>query len=205
MNHDFLANYSKRFLDNKLDVNVNAGVNMNERGYTRMTGQTDDLSFYSGFWDLSNGSTKTTLSESQNKRRLVGLFGDVTIGWDDMIYLNLTARNDWSSTLPIDNNSFFYPGATLSWIFTRLIPENEVLTFGKARLAYGKTGNDADPYQTGLTYIQGTANGYYGSDISKFPMNGVNAFIASNTKGSNTLRPEMTSEFEVGMNLQFFN
>ncbi len=122
-----------------------------------------------------------------------------------MIYLNLTARNDWSSTLPIDNNSFFYPGATLSWIFTRLIPENEVLTFGKARLAYCKTGNDADPYQTGLTYIQGTANGYYGSDISKFPMNGVNAFIASNTKGSNTLRPEMTSEFEVGMNLQFFN
>ena len=205
LNHDFLANYSKRFLDNKLDVNVNAGVNMNERGYTRMTGQTDDLSFYSGFWDLSNGSTKTTLSESQNKRRLVGLFGDVTVGWDDMIYLNLTARNDWSSTLPIANNSFFYPGATLSWIFTRLIPENEVLTFGKARLAYGKTGNDADPYQTGLTYIQGTANGYYGSDISKFPMNGVNAFIASNTKGSNTLRPEMTSEFEVGMNLQFFN
>ena len=58
LNHDFLANYSKRFLDNKLDVNVNAGVNMNERGYTRMTGQTDDLSFYSGFWDLSNGSTK---------------------------------------------------------------------------------------------------------------------------------------------------
>ncbi len=46
------------------------------------------------------------------------------------------------------------------------------LLSGKARLAYGKTGNDADPYQTGLTYIQGTANGYYGSDISKFPMNG---------------------------------
>ena len=205
LNHDFLANYVNKFLDNKLDVSVNAGVNMNERGLTSMTGQTDDLTFYTGFWDLSNGATKTTLTERQNKRRLVGLFGDLTLGWDDMIYLNLSARNDWSSTLPIDKNSFFYPGATLSWIFTRLIPENKVLTFGKLRLAYGKTGNDASPYQTGVTYIQGVANGYYGSNIASFPMNGVNAFQASNTMGSSSLKPEMTSEFEVGMNLQFFN
>lgn len=205
LNHDFLANYAKKFLDDRLDINVNAGVNMNERYRTAMAGQTDDLTFFSDFWDLSNGATKTTIEEVQNKRRLVGLFGDVTVGWDDMLYLNVTARNDWSSTLPIDNNSFFYPGAALSWIFTRLIPENKVLTFGKLRLAYGKTGNDATPYQTGVTYIQGVANGYYGSGIASFPMNGVNAFQASNTMGSNTLKPEMTSEFEVGLNLQFFN
>ena len=205
LNHDFLANYVNKFLDNKLDVSVNAGVNMNERYSTRMTGQTDDLTFFTDFWDLSNGATKTTLSEAQSKRRLVGLFGDLTVGWDDMVYLNLTARNDWSSTLPIDKNSFFYPGATLSWIFTRLIPENKTLTFGKIRLAYGKTGNDADPYRTGTTYIQGVANGYYGSNIAKFPMNGVNAFQASNTMGSSSLKPEMTSEFEVGLNLQFFH
>jgi len=205
LNHDFLANYNKKFLDDRLDVGVNAGVNMNERYFTRMTGQTDDLTFFSGFWDLSNGATKTTLTEAQEKRRLVGLFGDVTLGWDDMVYLNMTARNDWSSTLPIDNNSFFYPGATLSWIFTRLIPENKILSFGKLRMAYGKTGNDANPYQTGVTYIQGVANGYYANEIASFPMNGVNAFQSSNTKGSSTLKPEMTSEFEVGLNLQFFN
>ncbi|MCD8094054.1 MAG: SusC/RagA family TonB-linked outer membrane protein [Bacteroides sp.] len=205
LNHDFLANYAKKFLNGKLDVNVNAGVNMNERGSTSMTGQTDDLTFFTGFWDLSNGATKTTLGESQSKRRLVGLFGDVTLGWDDMVYLNVTARNDWSSTLPLGKNSFFYPGATLSWIFTRLIPENKVLTFGKLRVAYGKTGNDAAPYRTGVTYVQGTAHGYYGSDIASFPMNGVNAFMASNTKGSSALKPEMTSEFEIGANLQFFN
>ncbi len=204
LNHDFLANYAKKFLDDKLDVNVNVGMNMNERYRTSMAGQTDDLTFFTGYWDLSNGATKTTLTETQNKRRLIGLFGDLTLGWDDMVYLNLTARNDWSSTLPIDNNSFFYPGATLSWIFTRLLPENKALSFGKVRLAYGKTGNDAAPYQTGVTYIQGVANGYYGNSIAKFPMNGVNAFQASNTKGSSSLRPEMTSEFEVGMNLQFF-
>ena len=168
-----------------------------------MSGQTDNLTFHTGFWNLSNGATKSTLAESQSKRRLVGLFGDVTIGWDDMVYLDLTARNDWSSTLPIDNNSFFYPGATLSWIFTKLIPENNVLSFGKLRLAYGKTGNDASPYLTGVTYLQAYASGYY-TTTTEFPMNGTNAFMASATKGSSTLKPEMTSEFEAGVNMQFF-
>lgn len=203
LNHDFLANYARKFLNEKLDLNVNVGVNMNERYATSMSGQTDDLTFHTGFWNLSNGATKSTLAESQSKRRLVGLFGDVTIGWDDMLYLDLTARNDWSSTLPIDNNSFFYPGATLSWIFTKLIPENNVLSFGKLRLAYGKTGNDASPYLTGVTYLQAYASGYY-TTTTEFPMNGTNAFMASATKGSSTLKPEMTSEFEAGVNMQFF-
>ncbi len=204
LNHDFLANYAQKFLDNRLDVNVNVGVNMNERYSTSMTGTGNGLSIESGFWDLSNTASQT-LSEGQSKRRLVGLFGDVTLGWDDMVYLNVTARNDWSSTLPIDANSFFYPGATLSWIFTRLIPENDILSFGKLRLAYGKTGNDASPYYTSASYISGAANGYYVSPSISFPLNGTNAFQTSNTLGSSALRPEMTSEFEVGANLQFFN
>lgn len=204
LNHDFMANYTKKFLDNKLDLNVNAGVNMNERSSTYMYGQSDVLTFETGYWDLSNGANWTSLVEKQSKRRLVGLFGDVTIGWEEMIFLNLTARNDWSSTLPMDNNSFFYPGATLSWIFTKLLPENNILTFGKARMAYGKTGNDADPYYTSNSFTQAYAYGYYADGIT-FPLNSVNAFQSSATMGSTTLKPEMTSEFEVGLNLQFFN
>ena len=204
-NHDFLANWTDKYLDGKLDVNLNAGVNMNERASTYMTGETDGLTFDTGYWDLSNGATKAELSESQSKRRLVGLFGDLTLGWDEMLYLGLTARNDWSSTLPIDANSYFYPGATLSWIFTRLIPKNDILTFGKLRLAYGKTGNDADPYYTSLRFVQGTSRAYYGTDVAKFPMSGVNAFQASSTIGSADLKPEMTTEYEVGLNLAFLD
>ena len=203
-NHDFLANWADKYLDGKLDVNVTAGVNMNERYATSMTGQTDKLTFNTGFWDLSNGATKTELSENQSKRRLVGLFGDVTLGWDEMIYLGLTARNDWSSTLPVKKNSYFYPGTTLSWIFTRLIPKNNILDFGKLRLAYGKTGNDADPYFTSARFIQGTSRAYYDSDVAKFPLGGINAFQASATIGSSELKPEMTTEYEVGLNLAFF-
>lgn len=204
LNHDFLANYAQKFLDDRLDVNVNVGVNMNERYSTSLSGSGTNLSIGTGFWDLSNTASQT-LSEGQSKRRLVGLFGDLTVGWDDMVYLNVTARNDWSSTLPIRQNSFFYPGATLSWIFTRLIPENDILSFGKLRLAYGKTGNDASPYSTSLSYIQGASNGYYVAPNISFPLNGANAYQTSATMGSENLKPEMTSEFEVGMNLQFFN
>ena len=202
-NHDFLANWADKYLDGMLDVNVTAGVNMNERYQTLSSGQTDKLTFNTGFWDLSNGSTISELSESQSKRRLVGLFGDITLGWDEMIYLGLTARNDWSSTLPLNKNSYFYPGATLSWIFTRLIPKNNILDFGKLRLAYGKTGNDASPYLTSARFIQGTSRAYYGSDVAKFPLGGINAFQASSTIGSSELKPEMTTEYEIGLNLAF--
>ena len=203
LNHDFFANYDKKF--DKISITANVGLNVNERYSTAMEGQTDILTFYTGFWDFSNGATKSLLSENQSKRRLIGLFGDVNVGYEDMLYLGLTARNDWSSTLPIGNNSYFYPGATLSWVFTQLIPKNEILSFGKLRLAYGKTGNDASPYYTNTSYVQGYSNGYYAGNIALFPMNGTNAFIASSTAGSATLRPEMTTESEVGFNLQFLN
>ena len=205
VNHDFLANFADKYLDGKLDVNVNVGLNINERGRNWMDGQTDDLTFYSGFWQLSNGATKTTLEEYTYKRRLVGLFGDISLGWDEMIYLGFTARNDWSSTLPLEKNSYFYPGVTLSWIFTRLIPKNDILTFGKFRAAYGKTGNDADEYRVYPNFVQGYSNGYYGSDLTKFPHAGINAFQAASTVGSNSLKPEMTTEVELGLNLAFFN
>ncbi len=202
-NQDVLANYSKNF--SKFALNGFVGLNVNERYSTGMDGEADGLAVYTGFWDLSNGSSWVTLTETQTKRRMIGLFGDVTLGWDDQIYLGLTARNDWSSTLPVGNNSYFYPGSTLSWIFTKLIPDNRVLSFGKLRLAYGKVGRDASPYRTSVRFAQAAADGYYGLGIAQFPMHGANSFIASTTAGSNTLSPEMTTEKEIGVNLQFLS
>ncbi len=203
INHDFLASYDTKFED--FTLTAIGGVNINETNATRISGQTDVLTFETGFWDLSNGSTKSVLTESQSKKRVIGLFGDATLGYEEMLFLNLSARNDWSSTLPIDNNSYFYYGSTLSWLFTELMPKNDILSFGKVRVAYGKTGNDADVYQTSTRYVQAYANGYYGSDIASFPMNSTNSFISSTIAGSTTLSPEMTTEAEVGLNLQFLN
>ncbi|KOH46676.1 SusC/RagA family TonB-linked outer membrane protein [Sunxiuqinia dokdonensis] len=203
INHDFLGSYDTSFGDFTLTGIV--GANINERYSTVMVGQTDVLTFETGFWDLSNGATRSVLSEAQSKRRLIGLFGDATFGYKEMLFLNMTARNDWSSTLPIGNNSYFYPGTTLSWIFSELMSDNKVLSFGKLRVAYGQTGNDADPYFTSNRFIQAYANGYYGSDIAAFPMNSTNSFISSNRAGATALKPEMTSESEAGLNLQFLN
>ena len=202
MNHDILVSYQNKWGD--WDFGALVGVNINERGSTAMSGQTDQLTFETGFWDFSNGATRTSLTESQSKRRLIGLFGDFTLGFRDMLYLDLTARNDWSSTLPKGANSYFYPGVTLSWVFSELIPSNPYFTFGKLRAAYGMTGNDAGVYLTNPTFTQAYANGYYYSSMIDFPINGINAFQQSATLGSAALRPEMTSEAEVGLNLQFF-
>ena len=203
-NHDFLANYNKK-VGSALDLGVVLGVNINERGATAMAGETDELTFYSGFWDLSNGATKTTLTESQSKRRLIGAFADVTFGFNDLLFLELTARNDWSSTLPKEANHYFYPGATLSWVFSNMLEDDDVLSHGKLRLAYGKTGNDASPYLTSASYVQAFANGYYYGGIATFPMNGTNSFITAATMGSSNLSPEMTTELEAGLSLEFFN
>jgi len=204
-NHDFLATYNKDFFDGRLNVNAIAGINVNERAGTELVGQTDGLTIYSGFWNLSNGATKTTISDSQSKRRLVGVFGDVSFSWDESIFLEFTARNDWSSTLPIDNNNYFYPGATLSWIFTNYLPKNDILSFGKVRLAYGRTGNDASPYNTYATFSQASFAGTYASGIVAFPINGTNAFRRGYSIASPELKPEMTTESEMGVNLQFLN
>ena len=201
LNHDFLATYNNTF--NRFSFTGMIGMNLNERYSTSMNGQTDGLAIYTGFWDLSNGATRTALGESQSKRRLVGLLGDFTLGFDETVFLDVTARNDWSSTLPIDKNNYFYPGATLSYIFTNNLPKNNVLTFGKARLAYGRTGNDAGVYQTMANYVQAFANGYYGADIASFPFNNKNSFLLSTQQGSNTLQPEMNTEFEAGLDLRF--
>ena len=201
-NHDFLANYNKKI--DLFDVGVILGMNINERGATSMSGQTDDLTFYTGFWDLSNGATKTTLTEGQTKRRLIGAFADVTLGWNDLLFLELTARNDWSSTLPVDANHYFYPGATLSWVFSNMLKNDDMLSLGKLRLAYGKTGNDAGEYLTSASYTQAFSNGYYYAPIIQFPISDTNAYITSTTIGSPKLSPEMTTEFEAGLNLEFF-
>ena len=203
INNDFLATYTNKW--GKFDLNALVGVNINERGSSSMYGKTSTLTFDTGFWDLSNGADKTSLTESASKRRLTGVFADVTLGWNDEIFLDVTARNDWSSTLPIDANHYFYPGATLSWIFSNRFDKNDIFSFGKLRAAYGKTGNDASVYMTNVTYTQADTDGYYSGSGLDFPLNGINAFVASASKGSSSLRPEMTSEFEVGTNLQFFN
>jgi TonB-linked SusC/RagA family outer membrane protein len=202
-NHDFFAIYSKKV--NSLEVNFVGGISMFEKERSYLDTEVVGLDI-PGFYDLSNSSSVPNIDEYYEQKRSVGIFGNLELGYQDMLFLTLTSRNDWSSTLPKENNSFYYPGATLSFLFHRLMPESfkSYADYGKLRLAYGKTGNDAEPYLLspgfGQSSVSNNFDRYY-----NFPVNGQNAFEVLDRVGNSSLSPEITTEFEVGLNLKFFN
>lgn len=189
------------------DFNINAvvGFNGNERRYSHMFTETTNLTIPT-YYNITNSAEIPKIEEYQWKRRLYGVYAQAEVAWKNQLYLTLTARNDWSSTLPKENRSFFYPGMTVSYLFSELLKEKTPwLSFGKLRLAWGKTGNDASVYMTDPYYVQGLFDSS-GWAESKFPFSktGTNAYTVGNVLGSNTLSPEMTTETEVGVQLAFF-
>lgn len=128
-----------------------------------------------------------------SQRRLVGLFGSFNASYDKMLFLTLTARNDWSSTLPVKNNSFFYPSAGLSFIFTELDAFSgfkDILSYGKLRGSIAQVGKDASPYSIRPFYTNATTTG--------------GGFRYGFTGPSLNLVPEMTTSYEYGTELRFF-
>jgi TonB-linked SusC/RagA family outer membrane protein len=153
----------------------------------------------------SNGPVNVIL-DNISQRRLVGLYADLNLSYKNMVFLEATARNDWSSTLPVANNSFFYPSVSGSFVFTEMLKDNaitNILNYGKIRSSFAQVGNDTDPYQLLSTYSRGTINGNFGSTV--FPFGNVAALMAGSTIGNSTLKPEKTSSFEIGTELGFFN
>ncbi len=146
-----------------------------------------------GFYSFSN-VTRQVITENTYRRRLIGAYGDASLDYKGFLYLNLTARNDWTSTLPKGNNSFFYPSASMSFVFNEVLNLPDALDFGKLRAAYGQVGKDTDPYRTAATYT--TATG--------FPQNGQVGYVRASSRGSDQLVPEMTTTLEFGTELQFF-
>lgn len=201
LNSDFLLTYDKNLTD-ALTLNLLAGYNVNERSYGRLSSSVSDLTIPE-YYNLSNSSS-TPVTETYNmKRRLYGVYGQADLGFNDYLYLTFTARNDWSSTLPADNNSFFYPSANLSFVLSDAVPAiKSFLPFAKLRASWGRTGNDAAPYSVHSVMVGSEVWVPFGS--INFPFAGVNAFEVSNQIGNPELQPEITSEYELGADLRFF-
>ena len=203
INQDIFVTFDMPIKD--FNVNAIAGFNGNERRYSYLYGNVENLTIPT-FFDLGNSSEIPTVSQYQWKRRLYGIYGQAEVAWKNMLYLTVTARNDYSSTLPKGNRSFFYPGITASWLFSEMFNENlkKIINFGKLRAAWGKTGNDANVYMTQSVYAQASVNSSgWASSAFPFVKTGTNAYTAGNTLGSNDLSPEMTTEFEIGLNMAF--
>ena len=129
-------------------------------------------------------------------KRLFGLYGELRASYKDLLFLNVTGRNDWTSTLPVANRSYFYPSVGGSFVFTELLKNNSNfswLNFGKLRASWARVGKDASPYVTN-TYLW----------PSREFLGGIIGTGNNWQKGNPVLKPENTDSFEVGAELRFF-
>lgn len=193
------VNYEGRLHFNKKwdTFSVNAFVGANRRDYKRssMIGATNGGLIVAGLYNLSNGSEPSTVTNGEFHKRINSVFGGASFGYDDFLFLDLGARNDWSSTLPIANNAFFYPSATVSFVFSELI-KADWLNFAKIRGGWSKSGNDTDPYNLRDTYV----NNVYNS----VAFGGEPYFMMSLDKNNPNLKPETKKSWEVGVEMAMF-
>ena len=206
IDQNFMITYDQQVLED-LHINAQLGFNGNERTYKYLGSTVTNLTIPM-WYNLSNSAEIPSVSESQWKRRYMAVFGSAEFAYKNMLYLTLQGRNDWSSTLPKSNRSYFYPGVSLSFLFSELLSSetrNDILNFGKFRLAWGRTGNDAGVYMTNSVFAQAAAatSGFGNGSAFPFTKVGVNAYSLGNVLGSQDLSPEMTTEFEVGLNMAF--
>jgi TonB-linked SusC/RagA family outer membrane protein len=205
IDQNFMLTYDQQILED-WHINAQLGFNGNERSYKYLGSTVTNLTIPM-WYNLSNSAEIPSTSQSEWKRRYLAVFGSAEFAWRNMLYLTLQGRNDWSSTLPVNNRSYFYPGVSLSFLFSELLkPEQrDIITFGKFRIAWGRTGNDAGVYMTNSVFAQAAAatSGFGNGSSFPFTKVGVNAYSMGNTLGSQDLSPEMTSEFEVGLNMAF--
>ncbi len=197
-NMDFITTVNRE-LTSDLNLRALVGLNVNERSLNRrrVTGSGIISDGLKGLYRTDATSTQIVDYDFDRLRRLYGMYADVSFSYKDYLFLGLVGRNDWSSTLPAGNNSYFYPGASLSLIFTDAFDVNlPWLDFGKVRVAATKVGNDADPYLTFTNYSITTPFTTAGGAIT-------NKATLSNTLGNPELRPEFTTEYEGGVEARF--
>jgi TonB-linked SusC/RagA family outer membrane protein len=199
---DFIANYTTNLTDD-LSLNLLTGIQYNSRLFERQRIVGTDLAVAELF--SPGNAAQTVATRDFAESRLIGAYGSAELGYKNWATLTLTARNDWSSTLPKDNNSFFYPSASLAFVFTDAFDiSNDILTYGKFRTSWAQVGNDTAAYQLDFTYNPiSTATGQYGLN-NNFPYNGALAYSKSNTIPPADLKPESQTSFEFGFDLRMF-
>ncbi len=189
----FLASADKD-ISEKINMRLLAGFNANQR-YRNITNSLGQTVIDPNLLILG-GTNVQFASEFQSLRRLYGFFAEYGASYNNYAFLTATIRNDHSSTLPAANNSYFYPSLSGSFIFTEAfkLPTN-ILSFGKIRANVAKVGKDADPYQVFTSY--NFAVQYYNASP-------ISATRLPSTLSNANLKPEFTTEYELGTELQFF-
>lgn len=185
-------NYSKQ-LNDRLSLNAFVGTNrMRQLRRSTLASTAGGLSL-EGFYNISNSAASPTITTNEFNWGINSVMGSASFGFDNWLYLDIAARNDWSSTLPEGENSYFYPSATVSAILSEKMPASSSLSFLKVRASYAKAGNDAQPYLLLDVFSPQVPN------FGAFPRYGV-----PNSQNNPFLKPEGTTEIEFGVDARFF-
>ncbi|VAW28905.1 Outer membrane TonB-dependent transporter, utilization system for glycans and polysaccharides (PUL), SusC family [hydrothermal vent metagenome] len=184
----FSHDWSKDFSSNLVVGNQISDV---RRNYSFIRGE--DLNV-AGINDLTN-TLNTFAGTSLIRTKNVGVFGELNLSYKRKLYLSITGRNDWVSTLPVQNRSFFYPSVSASYVFTEdFLKHSDVLTFGKIRVSWAQVGKAPRFGRVGHYFIP----------EPNFPFNGVGGYRSSTALGDPNIKPERDNSFETGTNLRFF-
>jgi hypothetical protein len=153
-----------------------------------------------GLYNLTNTAEKSFLTDARFKRRLVGFFADATVGFRNYAFLNVTGRNDRTSTLPYKNATYYYPAVSGSFIFTDALGlKSKWIDYGKVRLGWARVGNDAPSNQGEDVFTLSSVN-FLGQ-----PYASLNGIGVSGQTNDPDLSPEFTKELETGVDLSFLN
>lgn len=185
-NADFLLSYSRRL--GQFNAKISAGGNRMDQNSTESFLEGQSLAI-PGIYTLGNINVTPRLYRYLGKKRVNSLYGFANIGYRDFIYLDLTARNDWSSTLPSSNNSYFYPSLSLSVVPTEILRLGKALDYLKVRFNVARVGKDTDPYQLYKTYR-----------FAALP----NSVTNPDQLPNENLKPEQTDSWEAGLEAYFF-
>ncbi|MEQ9230195.1 MAG: TonB-dependent receptor, partial [Cyclobacteriaceae bacterium] len=203
LNLDIIGTYFKS-LSTDLGLKALVGYNYNKRE------NRNEQNFSQGFSipELFNPSNALVNSPARgfSEHVLFGAYTEIGLSYKDWATLTLTGRNDWSSTLPKDNRSYFYPSASLAVVITdALNMQSNILSYAKLRASAAQVGNDTRPYSLLFTFIpQASASGQYSLNQT-FPFAGNLGFSASNTIPPVGLKPEQQTSFEFGAETRFLD
>lgn len=196
---------AKKNLSDRISMRVLLGHNVREK---RIAGQlaTANALVIPGFYNLLNAEGPTTSGNFLNLDRQYGIYGSLDFAYNNYLFLGITGRNDWSSTLPEKNNSFFYPSVNASFVFSdAFMLTNKYFSFGKLTASYAKVGKAAAPYVLVNTYAQPNITDGFNNSQLNFPVQGIAGYTLGDVVSNPVLKPEFTRAYEFGLDVAFFN
>jgi len=188
------ANYEIELTDN-FDLSSFAAGKVRYETFEDNSASTSNGLSAPGVFTVENSVGRPNVTDYFEEKLVYSAYGSVNVGYNNLAYLEATLRNDWSSTLPEDDNSYIYPSVSGNFIFTQLeaLQDQDIISFGKIRASWARVGSDTSPYQLGTTFPVNT------------PFQGQPLQQVQRSSNNPQLQPEITTGIEIGGNLEFFN